>query len=291
MPAEETTPQDTPQPPQHQDHQPGSQAEMTPAPEEVQPAYRAAGKLAGKVALVTGGDSGIGRSVAELFAKEGADVAIVYLDEHEDAQAAKDAVEAEGRRCLLLPGDIQQEAFCRECVQKTVGTLGKLDILVNNAAFQQTQEDIKDITEEQLDRTFRTNIYAQFYFVKAALPHLQKGSVIINTSSVTAFKGAPSLLDYSSTKGAIVAFTRSLSLSLAEQGIRVNTVAPGPVWTPFIPSTMPAETVADFGSDVPLKRAGQPSEVAPAYVYLASVDSAYVSGQTIHVNGGSVVNG
>lgn len=288
MPPEET--QDTPQPPQHQNRDVGLQTEMTPQPEVVLPGYRAAGKLAGKVALITGGDSGIGRSVAELYAKEGADVAIVYYDEHEDARNVKQAVETEGRRFLMMAGDIQEEAFCRRCVQSTVETLGKLDILVNNAAYQQSVPGIEDITEEQLTRTFRTNIFAQFYFVKAALPHLKPGSAIINTSSVTAFKGEPSEIDYSSTKGAITAFTRSLSLSLIEKGIRVNSVAPGPVWTPFIPPAMPEEKVANFGSQVPMKRVGQPSELAPAYVYLASEDSTYVSGQTIHINGGSVVN-
>ena len=279
------------QPPQQQDHQPGIESEMTPAPVYLREDYRAAGKLSGKVALVTGGDSGIGRAVAVLFAHEGADVAVSYLSEHADAQETQKAVEAAGRKCLLLPGDVGSEARCAEVVEKTVAEFGKLDILVNNAAEQHPQASIEDITEEQLVRTFRTNIFAYFFLVKAALPHLKEGSSIINTCSITAFKGSPQLLDYSSTKGAIVAFTRSLSQTLVEKGIRVNSVAPGPIWTPLIPSTFPPEEVASFGSEAPMKRPGQPFEVATCYVFLASDDSSYIAGQTLHPNGGEVVNG
>ncbi len=279
------------QPPQHQDQQPGIEAEMTPRPVAEDPTYRGSGKLQGKVALITGGDSGIGRAVAIFFAKEGADVAISYLNEEQDAQETKRQVEQEGRRCLTIAGDIGDEAHCQQLVQRTVQELGKLDILVNNAAEQHPQQSIKDISAEQLERTFRTNIFAMFYLTKAAIDHLRPGSAIINTSSVTAFKGSPELLDYSSTKGAIIAFTRSLSMSLVEQGIRVNAVAPGPIWTPLIPATFPEEKVASFGADVPMKRAGQPEELAPSYVFLASDDSSYISGQTLHPNGGNPVGG
>jgi NAD(P)-dependent dehydrogenase (short-subunit alcohol dehydrogenase family) len=267
------------QPPQHQDHRPGSEAEMTPKPQSQGSQYRAGGKLQGKVALITGGDSGIGRAVA-----------IVYLSEHQDAEETKRLVEAEGKRCLPIPGDIGDEQFCKLAVQQTVNELGNLDILINNAAEQHPQQSIEDITAEQLERTFRTNIFAMFFLTKAALPHLKKGSVIINTTSVTAYKGNPQLLDYSSTKGAIVAFTRSLSQSLIEKGIRVNGVAPGPIWTPLIPSTFPEEKVKSFGAQVPMQRAGQPDEVAPCYVFLASDDSSYMSGQILHPNGGEIVN-
>jgi NAD(P)-dependent dehydrogenase (short-subunit alcohol dehydrogenase family) len=264
---------------------------MTPRPEFERPQYKPANKLEGKVALITGGDSGIGRSVAVHFAKEGADIAISYLNEQEDAEETKRQVEQEGRRCILIPGDIGQEDVCRQSVEQTVSQLGKLDILVNNAAEQHPQESIEDITEEQLDRTFRTNIYSYFFLVKAAMPHLKEGSCIINTTSVTAYAGSPQLLDYSSTKGAIVAFTRSLSQALAEKKIRVNGVAPGPIWTPLIPSTFPEEHVEKFGADTPLKRAGQPDEVAPCFVFLACSDSSYITGQILHPNGGEVVNG
>lgn len=283
--------QEQQRPPQHQDVQPGLQSDMTPLPQDDDPSYVGSGKLAGKVALITGGDSGIGRSVAVLFAKEGADVAIVYLNEGEDAQRTREMVEAEGRRCLTIAGDIGDEKFCQGAVQRTATELGGLDVLVNNAAEQHPQESITDISSEQLERTFRTNIFAMFYLTKAAMPHLKEGSTIINTTSVTAYKGSPQLLDYSSTKGAIVAFTRSLSQSLVEQGIRVNAVAPGPIWTPLIPSTFPPDKVASFGSDVPMKRAGQPIEVAKCYVFLASNDSAYIAGQVLHPNGGEIVNG
>jgi len=278
-------------PPQQQGHQPGIQAKMQPQPEAQSPAYRAAGKLEGKAALITGGDSGIGRSVAILFAKEGADVAIVYKDEHEDAKETKRDVEQAGRRFLAIAGDVGDENFCRQAVQRVAKEFGHLDILVNNAAEQQTQKNITDISSEQMERTFRTNIFAMFYLVKAAMPHLKEGSTIINTTSVTAYKGSPQLMDYASTKGAILAFTRSLSQNLAEKGIRVNAVAPGPIWTPLIPATMEEEKVSQFGADTPMKRAGQPSEVAPCYVFLASSDSSYMSGQVLHPNGGEIVNG
>ena len=278
-------------PPQEQHRQPGIESQMTPRPEQEQPEYRACGKLEGKVAIITGGDSGIGRAVAIAYAKEGADVAIVYLNEHSDAEETMRQVRQEGRRCIPISGDIGDEQFCREAVERTVKELGRLDILVNNAAEQHPTESIEDISAEQLERTFRTNIFSYFYMTKAALKHLKEGSAIINTTSVTAYKGSPQLLDYSATKGAIVAFTRSLSQSLVEKGIRVNGVAPGPIWTPLIPATFPAEKSASFGADTPMKRAGQPAEVAPSYVFLASQDSSYIAGQILHVNGGEVVNG
>lgn len=279
------------QPPQQQNHQPGIEAEMVPKPHSRDIKYRGSDKLQGKVALITGGDSGIGRSVAILYAREGADVAIVYLNEHTDANETKRLVEIEGRRCLTIAGDVGDEQLCQQAVQQTVDTLGHLDILINNAAEQHPQDSIEKISAEQLERTFRTNIFSMFYMTKAALPHLNEGSVIINTTSVTAYKGSPALLDYSSTKGAIVTFTRSLSQALVKQGIRVNGVAPGPIWTPLIPSTFPAEDVAKFGAQVPMERAGQPDEVAPSYVFLASDDSSYMTGQILHPNGGSVING
>ena len=279
------------QPPQHQDQQPGIESEMTPKPKSDDDKYRGSGKLQGKVALITGGDSGIGRAVAIAFAKEGADVAIAYLNEHDDAKETKNLVEQQGRKCFTIAGDIGSESFCQQLVQQTVDTLGKLDILVNNAAEQHPQQSIEDITAEQLERTFRTNIFSMFYLTKAAMKHLKEGSAIINTTSVTAYKGNQQLLDYSSTKGAIVAFTRSLSQSLVEKGIRVNGVAPGPIWTPLIPATFPEDKVASFGKQVPMQRAGQPEEIAPSYVFLASDDSSYISGQILHPNGGVVVNG
>jgi len=279
------------QPPQEQDRRPGLESEMTPQPQAEDASYRGTGKLQNKVALITGGDSGIGRAVAIAFAKEGADIAISYLNEHEDAEETKRQVQEEGRRCIAIAGDIGDEAFCRQAVQRTVDELGRLDVLVNNAAEQHPQDSIEDISAEQLERTFRTNIFSFFYMTKAALQHLKEGSTIINTTSVTAYKGSPTLLDYSSTKGAIVAFTRSLSQGLIEKGIRVNAVAPGPIWTPLIPSTFPAERVEQFGADVPMKRPGQPEEVATCYVFLASDDSSYIAGQVLHPNGGTVVNG
>ncbi len=279
------------QPPQHQDQQPGRESEMTPRPKADDPQYRGSGKLQDKVALITGGDSGIGRAIAIFYAKEGADVAILYLNEHDDAKETKRLVEEQGRRAVTIAGDIGDENFCQQAVQQAVDALGKLDILVNNAAEQHPQESILDISKEQLERTFRTNIFGMFFMTKAAMKHLHEGSAIVNTTSVTAYKGNPTLLDYSSTKGAIVAFTRSLSQSLVKQGIRVNAVAPGPVWTPLIPATFPEDKVANFGKQVPMQRAGQPEELAPSYVFLASDDSSYISGQVIHPNGGDVING
>ncbi len=279
------------QPPQAQSRQPGVEQEMTPRPKAEDRQYRGSGKLENKVAIITGGDSGIGRAVGICFAKEGADVAVLYLNEHQDAAETKRLIEKEGRRCLTIAGDIGDESFCREAVERTARAFGRLDILVNNAAEQHPQESIEAISAEQLERTFRTNIFSFFYMTKAALKHLREGSTIINTTSITAYKGSPQLLDYSSTKGAIVAFTRSLSQSLVEKGIRVNGVAPGPIWTPLIPATFPPDKVASFGGSVPMKRAGQPEEVAPSYVFLASDDSSYMTGQILHVNGGEVVNG
>lgn len=278
-------------PPQHQDQQPGTEAPMQPEPQTVDPNYKGSDKLKGKVVLITGGDSGIGKSAAIYFAKEGASVAIVYLEEHEDAEKTKEAIQAEGQECLLISGDIGSETFCKDAVRKTLDKFGQIDVLVNNAAEQHPQKSLLDITAEQLEKTFRTNIFSFFHLTKAVLPHLKKGSSIINTASITAYEGNEQLIDYSSTKGAIVSFTRSLAKSLAGQGIRVNGVAPGPIWTPLIPSTFSADKVSKFGSNTPIGRAGQPYELAPAYVYLASDDSSYVSGQMIHVNGGTIVNG
>lgn len=279
-------------PAQRQRRQPGRQTEMTPQPKSIPDNYRGSEKLAGKRALITGGDSGIGRAVSVLYAREGADVAIVYLEEETDALETQRLVEAEGRRCVLIQGDIAKESVCKKAVAQTVKQLGGLDILVNNAAMQFPQKSIADISEQQLDRTFRTNIYAMFFLVKAALPHLKATQgVIINTTSVTAYRGSPELLDYSATKGAIVSFTRSLSGQLAKDNIRVNAVAPGPIWTPLIPATFAPEKVAKFGSDVPLGRAGEPGEVGTAFVFLGSRDSSYMTGQVLHLNGGEIING
>jgi len=279
------------QPRQQQARRPGLESEMRPRPAADDRKYKGADKLKGKVALITGGDSGIGRAVAILFAKEGANVAIVYLNEHSDAQETQRRVQEIGRKCVLIPGDIGYERFCREAVERTVKELGRLDVLVNNAAEQHPQESIEEIDREQLERTFRTNVFGAFFMTKAAMKRLKEGAVVINTTSVTAYKGNPMLLDYSATKGALVAFTRALSQSLAEKKIRVNAVAPGPIWTPLIPSTFPPDKVEEFGTDVPLGRVGQPEEVAPCYVFLASDDSSYMTGQVLHPNGGSVVNG
>lgn len=277
--------------PLRQKTQPGLESTMTPKPQFSSDSYRGSGKLEGKTALITGGDSGIGRAVALLFAKEGCNVAIVYLNEHKDAKLTAELVKAENRQCLLISGDIGRESFCRRAVERTVKKFGSLSILVNNAAVQYPREDITKITSQQLEKTFKTNLFSQFYLVKASLKHLKKNSAIINTSSVTAYRGSGHLIDYSATKGAIVSFTRSLSASLVKKGIRVNGVAPGPIWTPLIQATFPPKDVATFGTDVPLGRAGQPFETAPCYVFLASDDSAYMTGQILHPNGGEIVNG
>ncbi|NEU09458.1 SDR family oxidoreductase [Flavihumibacter sp. R14] len=278
-------------PPQEQQHQPGKEHQMTPQPEYINKNYKAGGKLQGKIALITGGDSGIGRAVSVHFAREGADVAIIYLDEQTDAEDTRQLVENESRRCLLLKGDVTDPGFCRQAVEQTTKELGGLNILVNNAAQQYPKEDLREIDPAQLDKTFKTNIYAYFYLTQEALKHLEEGDSIINTTSVTAYRGSEHLLDYSSTKGAIVSFTRSLGKNLAPKKIRVNGVAPGPVWTPLIVSSFDDEHIKKFGSDTPMGRAGQPSEIAPAYVYLACNDSSYVTGQIIHINGGEVVGG
>lgn len=274
--------------PEQSQAQPGDDYKMHPQPEIIKETYKGSEKLKNKIALITGGDSGIGRSVAVHFAKEGADIAIVYLEESEDAEETKKLVEAEGQTCLVLKGDVTTEEFCQKAIKTCLEEFGKLNILVNNAAMQFPKDDIEEISQKQLIKTFRTNIFPYFYMTQIALKHLKNGDVIINTASVTAYRGSAHLVDYSSTKGAIVSFTRSLSQQLADKNIRVNGVAPGPIWTPLIPSTF--DNISDFGNDTPLGRAGQPSEVAPAYVYLASEDSSYVTGQFIHVNGGEIVN-
>jgi NAD(P)-dependent dehydrogenase (short-subunit alcohol dehydrogenase family) len=279
------------QPLQHQDRQPGREHKMKPRPKAVDKNQRGSGKLRNKIAIITGGDSGIGRAVAIAFAKEGADVAVVYLEEHKDAKETERLVEKEGGKCVLIDGDVGDEEFCQKAVAQTARRFGRIDILVNNAAEQHLQDSIEKISARQLERTFRTNIFSFFFMTKAAMKHLKKGATIINTTSVTAYKGSPHLLDYSSTKGAINSFTRSLSQALAKKGIRVNGVAPGPIWTPLIPSSFEEEDVATFGSDVPLGRPGQPKEIAPSYVFLASEDSSYMTGQILHPNGGTSVNG
>lgn len=277
--------------PQHQSTQPGLEGKMIPHPDSFMEDYRAAGKLEGKVALITGGDSGIGRAVAIAYAKEGADVAFVYLNEEEDAAVTAEKIVDEGHRALKIRGDIGHKSFCEDAVAQVIKHYGQLDILVNNAAEQHPQKDFLDISEEQLKETFSTNIFGFFFMTQAALPHLKEGSTIINTASVTAYQGHEKLIDYSATKGAVVTFTRSLSSSLVKKGIRVNAVAPGPIWTPLIPSTFSAMEVAAFGSNAPMSRPGQPDEVAPSYVFLASDDSSYMTGQVLHPNGGTVVNG
>ncbi|GGA31333.1 SDR family oxidoreductase [Paenibacillus physcomitrellae] len=277
-------------PPQHQDRQPGIESKMVPLPIWDNPDYKGSGKLEGKVALVTGGDSGIGRATSVAFAKEGADVAIAYLYERSDALVTKQAIERLGRRCLLLETDLRVKSNCEEVVRRTLATFGKLDVLVNNHGVQFPQDSIADITDEQLYRTYQTNILSYFHLVQAALPALKPGSSIINTTSVTAYRGAKVLVDYSSTKGAVVSFTRSLALQLVDKGIRVNAVAPGPIWTPLIVSSYDANTVKTFGLDSAMKRAGQPYELAPAYVFLASeLCSSFVTGEVLHVNGGQMV--
>jgi len=279
----------TKKPPQQQ-QLPGSEKQMHPQPvaddnKQLSP------KLPDKVLLITGGDSGIGKAVSILFAKEGADVAIVYYNEKEDAENTRKAIETYGRKCLLIGGDISEEKFCKKAVEQTIKKFGKLDILINNAAVQFETKQPQDIDMEKMQRTFAVNIFAMFYMVKYALPYLKKGSSIINTSSVTAYRGSPFLIDYAATKGAIVAFTRSLSANLIEKGIRVNGVAPGPIWTPLIPATFEAQKVAGHGQQVPMGRAGEPVEVAPAYLFLACEDGSYITGQFIHPNGGEIING
>ena len=277
-------------PPQQQDHQPGRETEMHPKPDYM-PKFPGNGRLAGKVAIITGGDSGIGRACAVLFAREGAEVALVYLEETEDAKITEAAVRAEGKQALLLRGDVGDKTFCDNVVGKVIEEFGKLDVLVNNAAEQHPQEEITDISAEQLRKTFETNLFGYFYLTQAAMPHLGKGASIVNTTSVTAYRGSPQLLDYASTKGAIVAFTRSLAGNLADKGIRVNAVAPGPIWTPLIPATFDADKVAEFGATQPMKRPGQPNEVATCHLFLACEESSYLSGQVLHPNGGEIVGG
>ena len=275
----------------HEDALPGEEHQLEPKP-DWEPRYPGSGRLKGKVAIVTGADSGIGRAVAALFAREGADIAIFYLCEHEDAEKTKAIVEAEGRRAILVPGDLGDPDFSEKAVQKVVDTFGRLDLLVNNAGEQHPDEDIRDITDQQLRRTFQTNIFSMFYLVQAARPHLKKGAAIINCTSVTMYEGSKKLLDYSATKGAITAFTRSLSANLVKDGIRVNAVAPGPIWTPLNPfGGKPKEEIPDFGKDTPMGRPGQPNEVAPAFLFLACEDASYMTGQVLHPNGGEIVNG
>ncbi|HEX2787512.1 MAG TPA: SDR family oxidoreductase [Ignavibacteria bacterium] len=276
---------------QSQQRQPGIESKMKPLPEFENSEYHGSGKLKGKAAVITGGDSGIGRAVAVAFAKEGCDIGIVYLDEHKDAKITKEHVENEGQRCELISGNIREESFCKKAIDRINKKFGKLNIIVNNAAVQFPQKDLTKITHQQLIKTFEINIFSYFYITKAALKYLEEGASIINTTSVTAYRGSANLLDYSSTKGAIVSFTRSLASSLAQKKIRVNGVAPGPIWTPLIPSSFPPKHVATFGSDTPMGRAGQPEEVAPCYVFLASDDSTYMTGQILHPNGGEIVNG
>ncbi len=284
--------EDTPLRPPQTQQPPGQESEMTPRPKVVRRDYRGSGKLEGRVALITGGDSGTGRAPAVLFARERPDVAIVYLSEDEDAKETAAMIEKEGRVCLQIRGDLGAEKFCQKAVKTTVDRFGRLDVLINNAAEQHPQKSIEDIDEAQLEKTFRTNIFSMFFLTKAALPHLRRhpGASIINTTSVTAYRGSGELLDYSATKGAIVAFTRSLSQSLAEEGIRVNAVAPGPTWTPLTPPPFPPEKVEKFGSSVPLGRAGEPAEVATCFMFLASEDASYMTGQVLHPNGGEIVN-
>ena len=282
----------SPMPPQHQP-KPGIEAELDPRPNYLAPLYKGAEKLKDKVAVITGGDSGIGRAVAVLFAREGADVVFTYLkEEQRDADETTRAIEAEGQRAVSLEGDLTDPKFCRKVVDRALDEFGKLDILVNNAAFQQHQKSIEEVTEEQWDRTFKTNIYGYFYMTKAALPHMREGSAIVNTGSITGLEGSKELLDYSATKGAIHAFTKSLAQNVVKQGIRVNCVAPGPVWTPLNPSDKKPEDVAKFGADTPMKRPAQPEEIAPAFVYFASeIDSSYVTGEVLTLLGGETTAG
>lgn len=277
-------------PPQVQKRQPGIEGVMHPKP-EVKPRFRGSDRLAGKTAIITGGDSGIGEAVAVLFAREGANVAIVYLEEHEDARATAQLIAEEGRDCLLIAGDVADEEFCRKAVAQVVDRHGRVDVLVNNAAEQHPRADITEIPSEQLERTFRTNVFGYFHMTQAALPHMPDGSAIINTTSVTAYRGSKHLLDYSATRGAVVSLTRSLAQSLVDRNIRVNGVAPGPIWTPLIPASFDAEKVRNFGKTVPMGRPGEPNEVAPCHLFLACADSSYMTGQILHPNGGEIVGG
>jgi NAD(P)-dependent dehydrogenase (short-subunit alcohol dehydrogenase family) len=270
--------------------QPGREYRMDPQPEVIRESYRGSGKLAGRSTIITGGDSGIGRAVAVHFAREGASCAIAYLEEERDAEATRELVEEEGGDCLLLKGDVGDEDFCEEIVRATRERFGGVDVLVNNAAEQHVASKLEDITARQLERTFRTNVFGYFLMARAALPHMKAGASIINTTSVTAYRGHPGLLDYSATKGAVVAFTRSLAMSVADRGIRVNGVAPGPIWTPLIPATFSPKKVEKFGKHTPMARPGQPSEVAPCFVFLAAEDSSYLTGQVIHPNGGDFIS-
>lgn len=287
----QSSPYPTSFPPQQQTEQPGLETLMNPPPQFDDANYKGSQKLQDKVAIITGGDSGIGRAVAVAFAKEGADICIVYFNEHDDADDTAKYVQQYGRSCTTLPIDVSDKKSCTATVENVIQTFGKIDILVNNAAEQHVQQNVTDITEQQLTRTFATNVFGYVYMIQAAMPHLQPGSSIIQTASITAYEGSETLIDYSATKGAIVSLTRSLAKSVAKLGIRVNAIAPGPIWTPLIPSTFDAQKVSQFGTTVPLGRAGQPCELAPTYVYLASNDSSYVSGQVLHVNGGTIVNG
>lgn len=278
-------------PPQHQDRKPGLEKEMQPKPRARDITRKGSDKLLDKVALITGGDSGIGRAIAIAFAREGADVAISYLNEHEDADKTQEMVREHDRTCHLFPGDIGQESVCRNLVEKTLKEFGKIDILINNAAEHYAKTSLEEITEKQLEETFRTDVFSFFFLTKAALPHMKDGGSIINTTSITAYKGNPALLDYSAAKGAVLSFTRSLSQSLLDRNIRVNAVAPGPIWTPLIPATFPPEAVEKFGQNTPMGRVGQPEEVATCYVFLASDDASYISGQVLHPNGGTIIAG
>jgi NAD(P)-dependent dehydrogenase (short-subunit alcohol dehydrogenase family) len=286
----ETPMADQTMPAQQQDRQPGHEHAMDPAPDYA-PRFPGSGRLDGKVAIVTGGDSGIGRASAVLFAREGASVAILYKDEHADAEETIRLIEAEGAEGLALAGDVGDKSVCEQAVDQVLQAFDRLDVLVNNAAEQHAQSELTDISEEQLKRTFATNIFGQFYMTQAALPHLGEGSAIVNVTSVTAFRGQDLLVDYASTKGAILAFTRALSGQLVDRGIRVNAVAPGPIWTPLIPASFPRDKVASFGGSAPMGRPGQPNEVAPAILFLACADSSYMTGQTLHPNGGDLVGG
>ncbi len=275
-------------PAQEQSHQPGDERRMHPRP-RYEPRFPGSGRLEGKVALVTGGDSGIGRAVSALFAREGARIAIVYLEETEDARRTQDIVEAEGSECFPIEGDVGDKAFCRHAVAQVVERFGRLDILVNNAAEQHEADDLRDIARDQLERTFRTNVFGYFFMTQAALDHLKPGAAIVNTASITAYRGSDHLMDYASTRGAVVSFTRSLAKALVDRGIRVNGVAPGPIWTPLIPASFAAGDVAEFGADTPMKRPGEPNEVAPCHLFLACEDSSYMTGQVLHPNGGGLM--